>query len=369
MNIRKAMTQQPPLKPAYASTPILWISKIREDTVGEFSSKEGMDLSLERWKDVIGKEQEAIARSLAKQLPSGFRFDSIQEYQLGDQQNRVALFQKENTRFALIPGGVISVGYDSERPWQPNPDELEDWQETAEEHQIDRTIQEHIADVTLRVREVELAPFLIETKTFELGWEPLEIDDPEVQEILREHPTHSHVEVSYGDSSVRVRRKDDGSIIAECSLDCTHAELAADLAISHFRFPTSDEWEFACGNGAKTLFRWGDHVPCDHYPTDITPWRSERKPLEVFGSDWNAHRQPNAFGLLIASNPYHYELTAEIGTTRGGDGGGMLCGGAGFFVGWLTLATAYFEEHACKHDPLEPIPQGYTFGRRVLDLR
>jgi hypothetical protein len=340
-----------------------------------------MDLSLDHWKNVTVQEQEAIARSLAKQLPSGFRFGSIQEYRLGDQQNRVALFQKETARFALIPGGVVTIGYDSERPWQPNLDELESWQETAEEYEIGRTIQEHIANVTLRVREVEFAPFLIETETSELGWERLEIDDPEVQEILRENKTQSYVEVSYGDSSVRVQRKDDGSVIAECSLDCTHAELAADLAISNFRFPTSDEWEFACGSGAKTLFRWGDHVPCDRYPTDISPeeaaWRRQwvlsagklELPVEGFSSDWKTHRQPNAFGLLIASNPYHYELTAEIGTTRGGDGGGMICGGVGFFVGWLTLATAYFEEHACKQDPTEPIAYGYTFGRRVLDLR
>lgn len=25
----------------------------------------------------------------------------------------------------------------------------------------------------------------------------------------------------------------------------------------------------------------------------------------------------------------------------GGDGGGATCGGSGFFLGWLTLATAY----------------------------
>jgi hypothetical protein len=25
----------------------------------------------------------------------------------------------------------------------------------------------------------------------------------------------------------------------------------------------------------------------------------------------------------------------------GGDGGGVVCGGAGFFLGWLTIATAY----------------------------
>jgi hypothetical protein len=51
-----------------------------------------MDLSLDCWKNITVQEQEAIARSLAKQLPSGFRFESIQEHQLGGQQNRVALF-------------------------------------------------------------------------------------------------------------------------------------------------------------------------------------------------------------------------------------------------------------------------------------
>src|SRR5205814_9468821 len=47
-----------------------------------------------------------------------------------------------------------------------------------------------------------------------------------------------------------------------------HAELAEHFKTSGFRFPTSDEWEFACGSGEPTLFRWGDHAPCDRYPLD-----------------------------------------------------------------------------------------------------
>jgi len=92
-------------------------------------------------------------------------------------------------------------------------------------------------------------------------------------------------------------------------------------------------------------------------------------PAEGFASDWDYHRQPNALGILIAADPYKFELVAEAGITRGGDGGSMLCGGAGFFIGWLTLATAYFEDHSCKHDATEPISTGYTVGRRVLELR
>jgi hypothetical protein len=336
-----------------------------------------MDLSLERWEGGTPAGREAIAERLASQLPSGFAFHSIQPYRLGERQHHVAFYRQGTASFALVPGGTVSLGYDTDRPWEPNPDELKSWQQTAKEYDIDKTIQEFIAGVTLRPRQAELVPFLIETTASELGWEPIGPEDPEVQEILRKY---GQGEVQRGDVSTRVRKGDDGSVIAERSLTRTHAELAAQLRTSGFRFPTSDEWEYACGGGATSLFRWGDHVPCDRYPTDISPaeaaWRRQwalsagklEYPPEGFASDWDHHRQPNAFGLSIALDPYKCELVAETGTTRGGDGGCTICGGMGFFIGWLTLATSYFEEHSCQHDPAEPVSQGYTVGRRVLEL-
>jgi len=92
------------------------------------------------------------------------------------------------------------------------------------------------------------------------------------------------------------------------------------------------------------------------------------RPVEGFASDWDHHRQPNALGLHIAIDPYKCELVAEPDRTRGGDGGSMICGGTGFFLGWLTLATAYFEDAFCLRNPEEPILSGYTVGRRVLPL-
>jgi hypothetical protein len=83
---------------------------------------------------------------------------------------------------------------------------------------------------------------------------------------------------------------------------------------------------------------------------------------------WDLPGQPNAFGILIAFNAYKYELVAEIGTTRGGDGGNSCCGGAEAFITWLRYATAYFEESSCRRDPAKPITTGYAVGRRVLDL-
>jgi formylglycine-generating enzyme required for sulfatase activity len=195
-------------------------------------------------------EREVLARRLARELPAGFIFQAIRTFQLAESQHVVALYQRDHATFALIPGGVISLGYDSKQPWTPNADELQSWQSTSEEYGIDRTIHEYISDVTLRTRRVELSPFLIETAASELGWAPITADDPEVQNLLREFGSNRQVEVRRGGVSIRVRKDLNGNIVAERSLPQTHANLAALLAAEGFRFPTSDEWEYACGSGA-----------------------------------------------------------------------------------------------------------------------
>ena len=125
----------------------------------------------------------------------------------------------------------------------------------------------------------------------------------------------------------------------------TRADLVAHLKNDGFRLLTSDEWEYLCGGGIATLFRWGDHAPCDRYPTDISreeiEWRTEwvrssgklERPVGGFTSDWDYHRLPNSLGLLIAQNPYQSELVNEPGVLRGGDGGCSICGGIGYFAG------------------------------------
>jgi hypothetical protein len=103
------------------------------------------------------------------------------------------------------------------------------------------------------------------------------------------------------------------------------------LAAEKLRLLTFEEWEYACGAGSTTLFCWGD---C--YTTDDR-------------SDWKLYLQPNLFGLHIAQDPYEGEIISEKQYFRGGDGGCTICGGYGFFVGWLTLATACGEADALRY--------------------
>jgi formylglycine-generating enzyme required for sulfatase activity len=345
------------------------------------------DLSLDKWDRMPARERQTYARRLARELPEGFTFRAIEAHKLGDQAHRMAVYSFQETLFVLVPGGEVALGYDANCPWEPTPDEHESWRNAKEEYGmcgIRGTIQKYIAKVTRKLRTVRLKPFLMETTAGEMGWEPIAADDPQVEEIvrglLRSRSSHAYTSTIHsGRAQVRVRRLGRGKVCAERAVECTHAELTEELARTGFRFPTSDEWEYTCGAGAATLFRWGDHAPCDRYPV-VSPAAAKRRrrrvlsggkskhPREGFPPDWDLHRRPNAFGLLIAPDPYKFELVAEPGITRGGDGGHSMCGGMVFFLGWLSLATAYFQKEACKRDAKEPIQPGFTIGRRVLPL-
>lgn len=326
-----------------------------------------MDLPLERWEGATDSERRAIAVRLARELPTGFEFDGVRRYHMGEQQHYVALFLQGTSTFALIPGGPVTLGYDTARPWEPTSDELDSWQGGDDaSFAPEQTIQEYIAEVTLRPRRVEFTPFLIETVPEEFGRELIGLDDPIVQAILT-RGLMPYPGVS-GMGKTRVRRTKEGSILADRFTDgkWTHADLAQQLAAEGYRFPTSDEWEYACGAGTQTLFRWGDHVPCD-WPWLDSECRYGDSP-GGFPYGWDITGEPNAFGIVIAYNSYKNELVAEIGMTRGGDGGCAACGGEAQLIKWLRYATAYFEEEFCTYDPAEPITVGYTIGRRVLAL-
>ena len=339
------------------------------------------DLTLERWLHLSDAERRALGKKLVMELPSGFAFVGVRTFSLGTITHPVAEFTAGERTFVLVPGGAAMLGFDPDR-FEPNADELASWNGSAEEFGIDASLKEHLAAATRRPRSVVLPPFLIETRAEEVGWSKVVADDPSVADAVAEFEggTSRVLTICSGDDEVRVQRDERGRLVVERAAGTTHDGLVARLAAAGFRLPTSDEWEFACGAGASTLFRWGDHVPCDRYPTDLSPaeaaWRRDwvlaagelERPEQGFARDWDLHVRPNAFGIEIAKNPYKCELVSEQGTTRGGDGGTSVCGGAGFLLGWLPLGTAYFEEHSCRYDANAPLAPGFTIARRVLPL-
>lgn len=289
-----------------------------------------MGLEWERWAALGDADAEALVSGIAEQV--GAASVVIRPHEFAGRTGRTALLDLDGTTFALVPGGPARVGYDIAR-FAPTPEQLESYRRSAEDFGLPAEIHEYVAEHTSPARTVEIGAMLVAVEAVQAGLTQVPADEPlvvrKVEELTRlsamtGNPTPQWIEWSgFG----RARLSPDGTVLAAWMYDNpTYEEEVAKQTALGRRLLTPDEWEYACGAGAATLFRWGDT-----YPGGTDPYSASTGP----------HRLPNLFGLHIAQDPYRDERTADPKVVCGGDGGGMVCGGSGEFLSWLTIATAY----------------------------
>ena len=299
------------------------------------------DLTADVWEGATHTQRASIAQDLSFHIGPLWHFRGIEAHTYGARTRHVALWDRTGALFALIPSAEVTLGYDRAHPRTLSDDEIIAWSHTVffedidlyQEEMIHPSVEEIAALMsthaiptfaecldacTTQLRRITMRPFLIEAHAIDI-----------TAHHVPEHP------------GVRTL------------LPVSHKAACEQLARSEFRLPTSDEWEYACGAGARSLFRWGETCPLDRYPSGSSD------PAEAFGP----HCGPNAFGLHIAQDPYRWEFCAESNIMRGGDGGGSICGGAGFILGWLPLVSAYVEDIENAEEPIFGVHQ-----RRVRPL-
>lgn len=296
--------------------------------------KELAQIDLNHWDQLTSEECEELALTVARELPPMFHFDRLETHTLGNQQHRVAFYtwtpsgvdyDKQVRLFALIPGGLATLGYDRTHPFTPAPNQQQSWQQETinpEKYGYTYSLESYLNRVLTPLRQVEIQPFLLEI-----------VPD-------------NHDDVLRYDGSRWINP------YASSDPDAFQAPQIKD----DFRLPTSDEWEYACGAGSRTLFRWGDETP------DIPIYRRVEGQIPT---GWNVHTQPNAFGLIIANDPFRWEFCADPGIMRGGDHGMAMQSGMGIFAEWTTLATAY---HINVVQNLAPGKLYYAHLRRAFSL-
>lgn len=333
------------------------------------------DLTLRDWERFSDVQARDYIGSLAAALPQDLRVAGLSSWTYAGRTQRIARFIYNDALFVLIPGCEAQLGYDASR-FQPSLAQRESYQASADEYEIALDIYAFVDAMTRAPEAAQLAPFLLEAQPSEIGLEPILPDEPMIRELLERHDSQQ-IE-SY--KRCRVRRNPDGTVEAWRIRPTRHADIVRRLAADGMRLPSSDEWEYACGGGSATLFRWGDTCPCDRYPLDNTADEARRKrdwalsggtiAFEPDAPDWDLHLRPNQFGLTIAQNPYHYEAVADPAVLRGGDGGSSMCGGAGFFLSWLSLATAYWDTSYRELMPkdVKKFDLSNSFMRRLIPI-
>ncbi|BCJ41036.1 hypothetical protein GCM10010168_46650 [Actinoplanes ianthinogenes] len=285
--------------------------------------------SPEQWSRLDLGAAEAVARSIAAR--SGATLIEVRAHEYAGRPGPVAFFLVAGERFAFVPGGEVTVGFDGDR-FEPTPRQAASFAESADEYGIEQDIRQFTDAVTAARRTVVVPPLLVAVEAAEAGVVAVPPDHPEIVRRVERarrrprpaaEPAPGEIEWS---GAARAILRPDWTVEAAWLLGSPSYDGEVDrLAGLGQRLLTPDEWEHACGGGVATLFRWGDDNP------DGDPWSAETGP----------HREPNRFGLHIGQDPYREERTASRDVVCGGDGGSAVCGGAGSFLSWLTIATAY----------------------------
>lgn len=343
--------------------------------------------TLEEWKIHPFSEKQDVAEAIFRALPAGFSPAGIRRFTLGDQNLDVAQYIYGYSLFSFLPGGEFTLGYDESRAWAPNESELRNY-DPGDTYGNADSIEGYIAEHTIRPHEAQIQPMLVEMMSSEeIGWNVASVSLDQLSESLnREFKKLKPCgiqRVYIGNTRLIVGAKTHlGELKLKEILPTTHSDIVQNFAAQGFRLPSSDEWEYACGAGVQTLFRWGDHASCDHDPHHSNSeselsWRIKLKATEASApvifpdnsvtSSWTIIQRPNLFGLRIAHDPYVMELTSDPCIIRGGDGGMRMCGGWSSFQTWQVLATA-FSEKAQNRSPPILLHAGYDQVRRVFEL-
>ena len=270
--------------------------------------------NLSAWDELSLSECEDMARFIATSLPPAFHFERIETYEVGRQRHHMALFewkgssQQFSSQFVLIPGGTVTLGHDPTQSHAPDEQFIRERLEFLEDGEVEREIlptdfaafSAYVEEKLLPPRTVTLQPFLLEAVAQEAA---LLLPPPCMTYRrfnmfgLKQNTFKSFLSDPYRRWS-SLNSFDRGRYHV-----LPHRHVVAFLKQQGFRLPSSDEWEYACAAGSRTLFYWGD-------------WEfltAENTPVP--------YAFPNAFGLSIANNPYHWEYCSDPNVMRGGDGG------------------------------------------------
>jgi hypothetical protein len=344
--------------------------------------------------EVARRECEALTRS----LPHALKLTGLAAYEYCGRSHRVARFSCREggdlVHFVLVPGGEVSLGFDGHdfKPTRRQIKSFRPWPAEMRRRDIDPchvkySIHDYVEQNTSAPRRVIVPTLLVEVEAQPIEPRrdviPVNEDDPLFREFSARFPDEGQWEVHGGwpdEWTYPVKRSGDGELRVWRRPPTTVEYVSEQLARQGMRLPTCDEWEHACGAGAKTLFRWGDDTPDDFYPSDTCAEDREisRACLLSRGKiryeqpppGWTLHSRLNLFGLRIADDPYRWDLVVDDPWRLGGDGGVATCGGHGFFLGWLPLATAfrnYFDETAITSNE-HNVADEYHRVRRVIPI-
>ncbi|SEW53731.1 SUMF1/EgtB/PvdO family nonheme iron enzyme [Chitinophaga arvensicola] len=316
------------------------------------------------WNALSEKEATAILTFLTEtQLPE-FSIRSFERFSKFNQHTFTVVLDYKGSEFVFVPGDTVTLGLNEYPMTSANKEQLAALNGTTPT-ETDEWLQARLSPL----RTVTIAPMIVERYAQETGYLPVSPDDGRLvsdkyfKQALNDLLNSSREKYAYTVNNSFRLNKDGQDITAFLYQPATYDELVADVANNGFRLPTEDEWEYLCGGGSRTIFPWGNEIdPTKKY----RHFAADHHPDEPFFLDTFNH-----FGIVIANNPYHYEITMDSEWfLKAGDGGCNICGGSGLELGYLSAGTYYRDPYIFDEEMnyKEEIAGEYTYRRRLKRL-
>lgn len=321
------------------------------------------DLTQSLWNEMDKASKVSYAEDLvSKMTRPKFDFVKIFEHEFVDRKEELALFEYQGKGFILVPANEAEIGFDIDS-FLPTKEQQDCFDSVKEEFAKPYTLPGLLEFYLTPPRKIKTKTMLVEGIPVAAERGPVDLDDPEVLALIAKGENLEGVKE--GELAIHFYAADDYDVWRRRKI--SHQEVVESLAAQGFRLPTSDEWEYLCAGGTTSLFRWGNEHPMDKYPTDTyKSMGKSRLPKVLPEVEFMEHWELNCFFLSIAQDTYECEIVAEPGIIRGGDGGGAVCGGYGYFLGWLPLATAFIDKSLGERSRNKPVDS--WFVRRIVDV-
>ena len=117
-------------------------------------------MELQEWQKLSEEQKYCYSDELAAHLPQSVIFKGLRFYPDGCPELSIAIFEYGGALFSLMPGGEVQIGYEADN-FRPTDEQIESFQDTAEEYGFDLDIYSYVQSVTTPPRKVTIAPMLV----------------------------------------------------------------------------------------------------------------------------------------------------------------------------------------------------------------
>lgn len=276
-----------------------------------------------------------------------------------------AVYLYDEKEFVFVPGDHITLGWESFEIGmnEETSAEIKSILEADEIEEFD--IVTFLQQQSSPLRKANISPMLVERELNEIGWKNISLDSKELTAYKKDiedfrKQTYQQLTIYKTLRLTKVNNQIEAALYQSIS----YADFLSTIeSVKGFSLPTEDEWEYLCGGGKRTLFRWGDSFDYNMNLHHFSNNDSAELPYTL--------QKPNHFGIQIAYDPYQYEVIklSNNQILKGGDGGCNLCGGMGIVMGYLPISTYFRNDTDILDDYKNEIGGDFTFYRRIFTLK